>query len=289
MKDRLALVSALAALAFAIIHAGTSVPVDRSQAPAGSAARLPSYPPAMGGPDIVQPIQTFAERRKAILDSADLHATVLLITTNSSTVDKLAASQALMACAELRPKRLREAGQATAAQELAARCAGIHKHLRHDGAVERAIELRESAERDASPLGNLIALSRRTHNTARWQADDLQLVSDALRSNDPVRIDAAISALYVHLDDGSPDSKLRAEAFLYAADLHLTAVGQQAVFDRLVHCANADRCEDADTVAASRDAGMYGTRERLEIERLVRQYRLALQRGRTATEVLRIR
>lgn len=290
MKDRLALVAALAALAFATIYAGTSVPVNRSRPPASSAARLPSYPPAMGGPDSVQPIQTLAERRKAILDSADLHATISLITTNSSTVDKLAASQALMVCAELRPKRKREAGQVTAVHELAARCAGIHEYLRHDGAVERAIELRESAERDASPLGGLVALSRRVHGNARWQAEDFQLVSNALKSNDLVRVDAAISALHIHLDDSSPDSKLRALAFSYAADLHRTAIGQQAVFDSLAHCANADRCEDGDTVATSqRVAGTYGTRERLEMERLIKQYRLALQHGKTATEVLRIR
>jgi len=290
MKDRLALFAALAALAFAIRYAGTSVLVDRSQPPPGSVAALPSYPPAMGGPDIVQPIQTLAERRKTILDSADLHATVSLITTHSSTVDKLAASEALMACAELRPKRKREAGQVTAVQELAARCAGVRKYLRHDGAVERAIELRESAERDASLLGGLVALSRRAHENARWQAEDFQLVSDALKSSDLVRIDAAIGALHVHLDDGSPDSRLRALAFSYAADLHRTAIGQQAVFDRLAHCANADRCEDGDTVATSqRVAGTHGTRERLEMERLIKQYRLALQHGKTATEVLRIR
>jgi hypothetical protein len=290
MKDRLALGAALAALAFATIYAVTSVPIYRSLPPANSAARLPSYPPAIGGPDSVQPIPNLAERRKAILDSADLYATVSLITTHSSTVDKLAASEALTACAELRPKRKREAGQVTAVQELAARCTGIHKHLRHDGAVERAIELRESAERDASPLGGLVALSRRAHSHVRWQAEDFQIVSDALKSNDLVRVDAAISALHIHLDDGSPDSKLRALAFSYAAEFHRTAVGQQAAFDRLAHCANADRCEQGDTVATSRGvAASYGTRERLEIEDLTEQYRLALQRGKTATEVLRIR
>ena len=290
MKHLLAIAAAVAMAALAIGYAGTLVPAHRSQPRASAVARAPSYPPAMGGPDIVQPIQTLAERRKTILDSADLYATVSLITTHSSTVDKLAASEALTACAELRPKRKREAGQVTAVQELGARCAGIHKNFRHDGAVERAIELRESAESDASPLGGLVALSRRAYGNARWKAEDFQLVSDALKSNDLVRIDAAISALRVHLDDGSPDSRLRAEAFSYAADLHRTAVGQQASFDRLAHCANADRCEDGDTVATHQGvAGTYGTRERLEIERLIRQYRLALQHGKTATEMLRIR
>ncbi len=281
-------VAAAMALAFAFGYAGTSVPVSHSELQASYfVQRTPSYPPAMGGPEIVQPIPTLAETRKLILDSADLYATVSLVTTHSSTVDKLAASEALLACADLRPKSRREPSQGDAARELAARCSVIRKNMRHDGAVDRAIELRESAEGDPTPLGRLVALAQRSDGSTRWQAGEFLLVSEALQSNDLVLIAAAISALQTRLDDGSPDSKLRAKAFSYAADPHLVAVGQQAVFDLLVNCANAGRC--ADDLAAKdteRLPAMYDARERREFERLTEQYRSALQRGDTASKLL---
>ena len=174
--------------------------------------------------------------------------------------------------------------------ELAARCANIRKNMRRDGAVEKAIELRESAEDDASPLGRLAAVSQRLRGSARWQAGDFLLVDDALKSNDLVLLKAAMNALHTQLDDGSPDSKLRAEAFSYAADLELRAVGQQAAFDRLASCANAGRCADDSAVTnVQRATAMYGARERFEIERLTMQYRSALQRGDTASKLLAVR
>ena len=195
-----------------------------------------------------------------------------------------------MACADLRPKSKREPSQADAARELAARCANIRKNMRRDGAVEKAIELRESAEDDASPLGRLAAVSQRLRGSARWQAGDFLLVDDALKSNDLVLLNAAMNALHTQLDDGSPDSKLRAEAFSYAADLELRAVGQQAAFDRLASCANAGRCADDSAVTnIQRATAMYGARERFEIERLTMQYRSALQRGDTASKLLAVR
>jgi hypothetical protein len=244
----------------------------------------------MGGPDIVQAIPPLAESRKTILDSADLYAAVSLVTTHSSTVDKLAASEALMACADLRPKSKREPSHVDAARELAVRCANIRKNMRRDGAVEKAIELRESAEDDASPLGRLAAVSQRLRGSARWQAGDFLLVDDALKSNDSVLLHAAMDALHTQLDDGSPDSKLRAEAFSYAADLELMAVGQEAVFDRLAKCANAGRCaEDSAVMNIEHATAMYGARERFEIERLTKQYRSAFQRGDTASRLLAVR
>ena len=199
----------------------------------------------MGGPDIVQPaIPTVAESRSKIVDSADLYAVVSKVTLQSPTIDKLAASEALLACADFRPRRKREPEEQAAAQELAARCAGIHQNMRRNDAIDKAVELRASAEDDPSPLGRLVALSRRSDaGKARWHAAEFALVSEALRSGDSVLISEAIRALHVQLDDGLTDSKSRSQAFAQAADSYVLPKGdQRTAFDALVDCANLGRC-----------------------------------------------
>jgi hypothetical protein len=297
MSGRLILAGcgAVIALAAALQLAGTLAPASRVEqlqaAPSEQAS--PAYPPAMGGPDIVQPaITTAAESRNRIVDSDDLYAVVSRITTHSPTIEKLAASEALMACADFRPKGRREPAEQAAAQQLLVRCARIRQDMRRNGALDKAIELRTSAEGDSSPLGRLAALSQRSDTgSARWHADDFALVSDALRSSDSVLIGEAIRALHAQLDGGLPDSKLRMQAFAHAANSYTLLRGdQRTVFDALVDCANLGRCTNhSGRARAEHDIAPVGAREQSEIQRLVEQYRLALQRGTSAAELLAIR
>ena len=205
----------------------------------------------MGGPDLVHAVPTFAESRRKIVDSADLYAVVSKINVQSSTIDKLAASEALLACAEFRPRRKREQEEEAAAHELAARCAGIRQHMRRNDAIDKAVELRARAEEDPSLLGRLIALSRSSDaSKARWHAAEFALVGEALTSGDSVLISEAVRALHAQLDDGLPDAKLRSQAFAKAADSYLLhKADQRAIFDALVDCANLS---DATTNPATR-------------------------------------
>ena len=286
---------ALVALATAIGFKGTAVSENRlEQTRAASVAspRLPAYPPAMGGPDVVQPAPLKAAgSRKAILDSANLYSAVSKITINSSTVDKLAASEVLMACASFRPRNRREPVEQAAAQQFAERCAGIRQSMRRDDALKKAVELRASAEDDASPLGRLIALSQRSSaGGARWQSDDLALVSAALVSSDTVLQSEAIRALSSHLNDGSPDSGLRAQALAYAGSNARDAHDERNTFDALLDCINLARCAGDSAIARmDLDSALFGIRERAEIKRLVEQYRLALRSGTRASELLAMR
>ena len=196
-----------------------------------------------------------------------------------------------MACADFRPRRKREPEEQAAAQELAERCAGIRQNMRRNDAIDKAIELRASAEDDPSPLGRLAALSRRSDaGKARWHAAEFALVSEALRSSDPVLISEAIRALHVQLDDGLSDSKSRSQAFAQAADSYVLHKGdQRTAFDALVDCANLGRCANDPAPRTQHDSVAGGARERSENQRLVEQYRLALQRRSTAAELLAIR
>jgi hypothetical protein len=286
---------AVIALVGVVRFAGTSVPaarVEQLQA-SHSESRSPAYPPAMGGPDIVQPaIPTAADSRQKIVNNTNLYAVVSKVTLQSPTIDKLAASEVLLACADFRPRRKRDPDEQAAAQELAARCAGIHQSMRRNDAIDKAIELRASAEDDPSPLGRLVALSRRSDaGKARWYAAEFVLVSDALRSSDSVLISEAIRALYVQLDDGLTDSKSRSQAFAQAADSYVSHKGdQRTAFDALVDCANLGRCATDPARAHTQHDGVAGgARERSENQRLVEQYHLALQRRSTAAELLAIR
>ena len=297
MSSRLVLAGcgAVIVLAAALQLAGTLAPAFRVEqlpaTPSGQAS--PAYPPAMGGPDIVQPATTTAaENRNKIVDSDDLYTVVSSITTRSPTIEKLAASEALMACADLRPKSRREPAEQAAAQQLLVRCARIRQNMRRNGALDKAVELRTSAEDDPSPLGRLAALSQRSDaGRAPWHAEDFALVSDALRSNDFVFLGEAIRALHAHLDDGLPDSKLRVQAFARAANSYALRRGDQlTAFDALVDCANLGRCtNESGSTRVENDMALLGARERSEIQRLVEQYRLALQRGTSAAELLAIR
>ncbi len=286
---------AVIALAAVVRFTGTSVPafgVEQLQS-SNSEHRLPAYPPAMGGPDIVHAAPpTASESRNKIVDSADLHAVVSRITVQSPTVDKLAASEVLIACADFRPRRKWEPEEQAAARELAERCAGIRQNMRRNGAIDKAVELRASAEGDSSPLGRLTALARRSDaGKARWHAAEFALVNEALRSSDPVLISEATRALHVQLDDGLTDSKSRSQAFAQAADSYvLHQRPQRTGFDALVDCANLGRCDnDPGRAHTEHDSVAGRVRERSENKRLVEQYRLALQRRSTAAELLAIR
>lgn len=279
------------ALAAVVRFAETSVPAFRGeQQVRDSESRTPAYPPAMGGPDLVHAVPTFAESRRKIVDSADLYAVVSKINVQSSTIDKLAASEALLACAEFRPRRKREQEEEAAAHELAARCAGIRQHMRRNDAIDKAVELRARAEEDPSLLGRLIALSRSSDaGKARWHAAEFALVGEALTSGDSVLISEAVRALHAQLDDGLPDAKLRSQAFAKAADSYLLhKADQRAIFDALVDCANLSRCDNESSHAE--DTGGTGSmRQRSEIERLVGPYLLALQRGMPVQQLLTMR
>lgn len=284
---------AVIALAAVVRFSGTSVPVSGAERLQSDILerRSPAYPPAMGGPDILHAvIPTVAESRRKIVDNADLYAVVSKITAQSPTIAKLAASEALLACAEFRPRRKREQEEEAAAQDLAARCAGIHQHMRRNDAIDKAIELRASAEEDPSFLGRLIALSRGSDAAkTRWHATEFALVGEALTSGDSVFIREAIRALHTQHDDGLPDAKLRSQAFAQAADSDLLhRADQRTVFDALVDCANLDRCAN-DSGRAEGTGGTGSTRQRSEIQRLVGQYLLALQRGVPAQQLLTIR
>ena len=293
MNGRILIAGCGAALTLAAVvrFAETSVPAFRSeQQVPESESRTPMYPPAMGGPDLVHAVPTFAESRRNIVDSADLYAVVSKITVQSPTIDKLAASEALLACAEFRPRRKREQDEEAAAHELAARCAGIRQHMRRNDAIDKAVELRAWAEGDPSLLGRLSALSRGSDaGKARWRAAEFALVSEALTSGDSVLISEAVRALHAQLDDGLPDAKLRSQAFAQAATSYLLHKGdQRAVFDALVDCANLGRC--ANDSGRAEDAGGTGSlRQRSEIQRLVGQYLFTLQRGMPAQQLLTIR
>ena len=251
----------------------------------------PAYPPAMGGPDIVQPASpTASESRRKIVDASDLHAAVSKITAQSPTIDKLAASDVLLACADFRPRRQRDSEEQSAAQELAGRCAGIRKNMRRNDAIERAVELRASAESDSAPLGRLAALSRRSDGgKVRWYAAEFALVSAALKSNDSVLIGEAIRALQAQLDDGLPDSRLRSLALATAADLYVHKYDQRTLFDTLVECANLGQCTSTFGRDVAHDIVPGGVRERSEIQRLIKQYGLALQGATSAEQLLATR
>ncbi len=285
---------AVIALVAVVRFAGTSVPASRVEQlqASHSESRSPAYPPAMGGPDIVHAvIPTVAESRRKIVDSADLYAAVSKVTEQSHTIDKLAAAEALIACTEFRPRRKWEPEEHAAARELAERCAGIRQNMRRNDAIGRAVELRAWAEDDPSPLGRLTALSRHADGSKiRWYAAEFALVSEALRSNDSVLISEAIRALHAQLDDGLSDSRSRSQAFAQAADLYVLHKYERAVFDALVDCANLGRCDnDSGRARTQHDSVAGGARERSEDQRLVEQYRLALQRRSTAAELLAIR
>ena len=284
---------AVIALAAVVRFSGTSVPLSGAQRLQSGVLehRSPAYPPAMGGPDIVHAaIPTVAEGRRKIVDNTDLYAVVSKITAQSPTIAKLAASEALLVCAEFRPRRKREREEEAAAQELAARCAGIRQHMRRNDAIVKAVELRASAEDDPSFLGQLIALARGTDaSKARWHAAEFALVGEALTSGDSVLITEAVRALHAQLDNGLPDAKLRSQAFAQAADSHLLhKADQRTVFDALVDCANLGRC--ANDSGRAEDTDRTGSmRQRPEIQRLVGHYLLALQRGMPAQQLLTIR
>ncbi len=284
---------AVIALAAALQLADTGAPspsAPQVQLADRAESRSPSYPPAMGGPDIVQQApQTAAERRNEIIDSTDLYAAVSKITVQSPTIDKLAASEALLACADFRLRRNRASEEQAAAQALAERCMGIRRNMRRNEAVEKAIELRASAEDDRSPLGRLALLSRQSGaGKARWHDAEITLVNEALRSGDLVLVTEAIRALQVQLDDGLSDARMRTEAFERAADLFvLLKDNQRTVFDALVDCANLSRCSGR--FRANHGSTLEGIRERSQMQRLTEQYRLALQRGKTTEELLAIR
>ena len=270
---------------------GTSAPVSRTAvSDADFEHRTPAYPPAMGGPDIVRALPaTAAAIRNKIVDSDDLYVAVSDVTMQSATIDKLAAAEALLACADLRPKRRHDPAE-VAAMELAIRCAGIHQRMRRNGAVERAIELRMSAEGDSSALGRLAWLAERSTGSGGLQTTDLALVANALKSGDSVLVRAALDVLQVQLNDGLSDSKLRAQAFGHAAADVIDSLGQQAVFDRLVDCANAGRCSDDRNVADTDPIpALHTARQQSESKRLTGQYREALQRGATVSALLAIR
>ena len=282
----------VAALAAALQLVRTTATKSGGQQPVIESNRAPSYPPAMGGPDLLQAAAVRpAEVRKRLVDSPDLYAAVSKITPDSPTVDKMVAAEVLAVCAELRPKAHRERAEERAAKELVTRCSGIRQSLRHDGAVERAIELQASAEGDASILGRLAALARRSASGARWHEGDVALVGDALKSGDSVLERAAIRAFEAHLDDGLPDSNLRARAFVAGAVSYMREEARHRTqFDALVDCVNAARCgESGGELAQERFDGIDARGQR-EFRRLAEQYRLAFQRGTvSATELLAIR
>lgn len=283
-------------LAAALCFTGLSGPTPRIEpvhAVSSSDGRTPSYPPAMGGPDVAQPVMlTNSEVRKWIVESADLYSAVSKVTAQSPTIDKLVTSEILMACAYLRPQGKRAPVEQAAAQELVTRCAGIRQNFRRDGALDRAVELRVSAENDQSSLGRLLALSQRPEGRRTgWRAGDQTLVSDALRSGDSLLVREATRVLLAQLDDGSPDASLRIQAFAHAAELFaLSDSGLRTNFHALVDCVSMGRCA-ADNGASKpeRDMAHVGVREQSEINRLVQEYRLALLRRTTALELLSVR
>ena len=205
---------------------------------------------AAGDTDSCRKSQEDRRQRRPVRSCVENHV-------QSPTIDKLAASEALLACAEFRPRRKREPEEQAAAQELAVRCAGIRQNMRRNDAIDKAVELRASAEDDPSPLGRLVALARRSDaGKARWHAAEFALVGEALRSGDSVLISEAIRALHAQLDDGLPDSKLRSQAFAQAADSYVLHKGdQRTVFDALVDCANLGRCANDSGRARSTTRG----------------------------------
>ena len=271
-------IAALAAVFRLAPTASTDSVVQRQAIDSNGA---PPYPPAMGGPDLVQPTAaTPSEVRRRIVDSPDFYAVISKITPHSPTADKLAAAEVLTACADLRPKARREPVEQVAADELVARCLGIRQKMRRDGALERAIELRVSAEGDASLLGRLAALAQRSSSGARWYGGDIALVSEALRSGDSVLVREAIRALQAQFEVGLPDSSMRARAFAVGAELYLhDKPGDRTEFDALIDCASAGRCGNSGTAAAEEMLGTMDAHRQKEFKRLAEQYRLALQRG----------
>jgi hypothetical protein len=234
----------------------------------------------MGGPDLVQPrAATPSEVRKQIVDSADFYAVISKITPNSPTADKLAAAEVLTACADLRPKAKREPVEQVAADDLVARCFGIRQNMRRDGALERAIEMRMSAEGDASTLGRLAALAQRSSGGTRWYDAEVALVSDALRSGDSVLMREAIQALQAQFQNGLPDSSLRARAFALGAELYMhDKTSQRTEFDALINCASAGRC-GLNVTPEGEALGGTDARAQAPFNRLAERYRLALHQG----------
>lgn len=276
---------AVLAVAFKPSEQASVHPVQ-STAVTTSSARV-SWPPAMGGPDIVKERQRMpTDVKREIVDSDEWLSLIARIDAASPTETKLGAWSILVACthAPREPRPFQSDAERSAIQALAARCEPINAAL--PNAMVRAAEVRRMAEADATPLGQLISLSKRSLQGSGWEPYDAALVDAALRSGDSVLLVEANAALYAKLNDGSPDAALRAGAAQYALDSHIGA-HERPQFDRLAECAVASRCADRgplDPIKRYR-----GVREQTEIARLIEQYQLALRRNASLADMLAIR
>lgn len=293
-KTKIAIViGATVAITAIVAFRSDSASVRRQEQPSAMGARAPSYPPAMGGPDIVVTARapTPTQLRAQVVDNPDLYAAVLRVNTTSSTEQKMAAWSVLNACINITRKnqRARNAAETAAASELGTRCATLQAGgMRLNEAASKANEFQRMADADNSPLGELLALSQRSlRGSINWYERETTLVTAALQSGDPILVREASRALSARIDDGSsPDAALRAAAFTFAVDLYeQDRPGTQ--FDRLVDCAIGGRCAVASP--AKKIDERFAPTEQREVRRLLEHYRLALHRGVTADELLALR
>lgn len=292
-QNKLAIVVALvvATSSGALLFASRDhVSVPTAFSPQTHRNERPSWPPAIGGPDITKssPEKPSALRAR-IVNAVDLNAAIKDIDVNSPTEAKLAAVDVLLACnmalrAKVKPKE--GTPEFTAWDELTTRCGAIAALKRKD-TLQRAESLQIAADSDDSRLGQLNALSQRSLTTRTLlQQNDLTLLTEALKSNDVLLVREATRTTYAQLNDGSPDSRVRSQALLLATELY--RMDQATQFDHLVACANQGRCS-AGWPSAQLEKAVKDPRELTEARRMVDVYRLALQQGITAPELLNLR
>lgn len=246
----------------------------------------PSWPPTMGGDDVVYPRPVLPnDVRRRLLGERDLYAAIEHIGANGDAAEKLTVAEILAACIAVQRIRPTEEARSIAVKGLASRCERINGAISPSVALKRASQMYQGAA-DSSLLGQMTALSRQSFvQPMRLGLDETSIVNESLRSNDTMLMKAAAQILSPLIEDGSPDSKLRADAFRHAAEL--IRVEQGSDFDHLVACANQGHCSGTPEPKSAMRAT--DRRESAEITRLAVAYRLALLRGAPTSELLAIR
>lgn len=260
--------------------------------------RSPSYPPATWGDDpdpasaAVVDAQTVAlrQQRQAIVDSPNLLTSLSEVSFSSGTIEKVAAVEVLLVCSTRRAATSDPANSKAvfASEELARRCGALTGLMSEEGAFRLAVDWMDSARRDSTILGSILALSqRRLAGGSHLYDDDHALLTRALASADDLLVLEAAQILEAQIADGTSAGDLRATAFREAL-ASVAARVRSTDFDRLVDCANLAHCGSSNERIPFHLAKTSLT-DRPEVARLARSYLAALSYGTASRELLAIK